>query len=298
MKKRVLLTGGTGFIGRHAVGPLLERGYDVHAVGRRRPEQASSEVAWHEVDLLDPEATAAAVADIGASHLLHFAWYAEHGRFWEAHENLDWVAASLRLVRSFHLAGGHRAVMAGTCAEYDWSGDCCDELTPLRPSTLYGVSKNALRQIVETYARSAGLSLAWGRIFFTYGPGEQPTRLVAAVARALLSGEPVACSSGSQIRDFLYVEDLADAFAALVDSDVAGALDIGSGEAVTLREVLEQLEATADRGELVRYGAAPPRDEPVRIVADVRRLRADLGWHPAHRLDEGLARTLAWWAAS
>jgi nucleoside-diphosphate-sugar epimerase len=291
--KRVLLTGASGFVGRNAIEPLRRRGYEVHALGRAAAAGAAAE--WHEVDLLDPEATDAVLRELRASHLLHFAWYAEHGRFWEAPENLDWVAAGLRLVRSFREAGGRRAVLAGTCAEYDWSGDCCGRSTALAPATLYGVSKNALRTIVEEYARVSGLSAAWGRIFFTFGPGEHPARVVAAVAGAVVRGEPVPCSEGTQIRDFLYVEDVADAFATLLDSDATGAFDIGSGDAVSLRDLLERLQRLAGRDGLLRFGAAPPREEAARIVADGARLRDELGWAPAHTLDEGLERTLAWW---
>jgi len=294
--KRAVLTGATGFVGRHAVQPLLERGFEVHALARTPPvEPGIGRVSWHEADLLDPAATAAVVGKLGATHLLHFAWYAEHGRFWEAPENLDWVAASLGLLRSFHASGGRRVVVAGTCAEYAWDGDCCDERTPLTPASLYGVSKNALRALVEEYARAAGLSAAWGRIFFTFGPGEQPTRVIAAVARALVRGETVPCSPGTQVRDFLYVEDVATAFAVLLDSDATGSFDIGSGEAVALRTLLEGLERLAGRQGLVRFGEAPHRSEPPRIVADSRRLRDELGWTPGNTLDEGLERTLAWW---
>ena len=296
MVKRVLLTGATGFVGRHAVQPLRERGFEVHALARTGPvEPAVDSVIWHETDLLDPVVTEAIVGELGATHLLHFAWYAKHESYWRAPENLDWVAASLRLLRSFHASGGRRVVVAGTCAEYDWSGDCCSELTPLIPASLYGVSKNALRLIVEEYSRTIGLSAAWGRIFFTYGPGEQPARVVAAVARALVRGETVQCSSGTQSRDFLYVEDVAAAFVALLDGTATGPFDIGSGEGIFLRTLLERLEQLAGREQLVRFGEAPDRDEPARIVADSGRLRDEFGWRPRFTLDQGLERTLEWW---
>jgi nucleoside-diphosphate-sugar epimerase len=297
--KRVLLTGATGFIGRHAISPLLGRGFDVHVLGRSRPDPATQNGAsWHQVDLLDVEEMKAAVEEIGASHLLHFAWYTEHGKYWEAPENLDWVALSLHLIRTFHLAGGRRAVVAGTCAEYDWSGDCCDATTPLTPASLYGASKNALREVLDAYARSSELSAAWARVFFTYGPAEQPNRVIAAVSRALVTGEPVRCSPGLQVRDFLYVEDVADAFAALLDSTATGALDIGSGEGVRLRDILLRLEQIAGRRDLVRFDEALQRQEPARIVADTRRLQSELQWRPGYELDEGLERTLSWWRAS
>jgi nucleoside-diphosphate-sugar epimerase len=294
-RKRVLLTGASGFIGRHTLAPLAERGYEVHAVARR-PSQVG-EAIWHVADLLDHGAVEQLLEEIRPTHLLHLAWYAEHGKFWDAHENVDWVAASLRLLRAFNAYGGRRAVVAGSCAEYDWSGDCCDRQTPLDPATLYGISKNALRQVFETYSRSAGLSHAWGRIFFTYGPGEPPTRVVATVARALLSGKSVACTAGTQVRDFLYVADVADAFAALTDSAATGSFDVGSGHPLALRDLLLRLQDRAEAADLIEFGALPPRDEPARIVADSGRLREHLGWRPGRSLDQGLDETLAWWRA-
>jgi nucleoside-diphosphate-sugar epimerase len=237
------------------------------------------------------------MAKLRPTHLLHLAWYAEHGKFWDAGENLDWLAASLRLIRSFRESGGRRAVVAGTCAEYDWARDCCSERTPLRPATLYGTSKNALRQVLESYAAACGLSTAWGRIFFTYGPGEQPTRVVAAVARALVSGEPVDCSPGTQVRDFLYVADVAAAFAALADGDATGTFDVGSGQPIMLRDLLLRLEELAGRVGLVQLGRRPQPNEPARIVADTRRLRDAVGWQPGYTLDAALEETLDWWRA-
>ena len=281
--KRVLVTGAGGFIGRHAPPLLAARGFEVHALAREN------------VNLLDGEATDRIVTEIGASHLLHLAWHTEHGTFWDATENHDWTAATLRLTRSFRAAGGERLVAAGTCAEYEWKDACCGAGTPLRPATLYGAAKDATRRALEAYAVASGLSFAWGRVFFPYGPGEQASRVVAATARAALAGETIACSSGEQIRDFLYVEDVAAAFAELVDSDATGAFDIGSGEGIPLRTVLLTLEELAGRENVVRFGEAPERDEPASIVADASRLRDETSWRPSYELREGLERTLTWW---
>lgn len=295
MVKRLLLTGAGGFIGRHVPALLTARDFDVHAVSRQAHGNEPERVAWHRVDLLDPAAIDALVHEIRPSHLLHLAWYAEHGKFWTAGDNLDWVAATLRLARSFHAAGGKRLVAAGTCAEYEWKDECCDERTALRPSTVYGVAKNATRDILEAYSAASGLSFAWGRVFFPYGPGEQPSRVVAAAARAAIADEPIACSSGDQIRDFVFVEDVASAFAALVESRATGCFDIGSGEGIPLRTVLLTLEQLAGREGIMRLGELPQRDEPASIVADARRLREEVGWRPSRGLQEGLERTLEWW---
>jgi nucleoside-diphosphate-sugar epimerase len=295
MVRRLLLTGASGFIGRHALAPLTARGFEVHAISRQPRGNMDEDIFWHQADLLDTAETDAIIGQIRPSHLLHFAWYTEHGKYWEGGENLDWVVSTLRLARSFHAAGGERLVAAGTCAEYEWKDECCDERTPLRPSTLYGAAKDATRRVLEAYAAASGLSFAWGRVFFPYGPGEQSPRVIAATARAAIADEPIACSSGDQIRDFMYVEDVAAAFAAIVDAASTGCFDVGSGEGLPLRDVLLILEQLTGRKGIVRFGEAPQRNEPASVVADVRRLRDEIGWRPAYELREGLERTLEWW---
>ena len=284
---RVLVTGATGFVGVPLCAALRERGHEVVEVARSRG-----------VDLLELGAAERVIAEHAPTHLVHLAWYAEPGRYWTAVENLSWVEASLALLRAFAAHGGRRAVLAGTCAEYDWSyGFCSEAVSPLAPSTLYGVSKDALRRVAEAFASQAGLSLAWGRIFFLYGPREDPRRLVASVARALLAGEEAPTSEGSQVRDFLHVDDVAGAFAALLDAEaVTGAVNIGSGVPVSVRAVVEEVAAAAGRPELVRFGALAPRaGEPPLVLADARRLRDEVGWTPTLTLAEGIARTVDWW---
>jgi nucleoside-diphosphate-sugar epimerase len=298
--KKVLLTGAGGFVGRWCVPALLARGYEVHAVSRR-PAPAGEEmrdVRRHAVDLLDVDATAALVSEVGPTHLLHLAWYTEHGKFWAAPENLRWVGASLALFEAFAAAGGRRIVAAGTCVEYapEGEGPCSEASTPLAPATLYGACKHATRVVLEAFARQQGLSHAWGRLFFPYGPGEPPGKLIPAVARAALAGEPALCTHGRQLRDFVYVEDAAAAFAALLDSGVEGAVNVGAGRPVPLAEVIEKTAARAGRPDLVRLGARPaPAGEPTALWADTRRLREEVGWSPRFGLDEGLDATVEWW---
>jgi nucleoside-diphosphate-sugar epimerase len=284
---RVLVTGATGFIGHHLPALLRARGHEVHAVG-------------HEADLLAPGAPQRLVETAGASHLIHLAWHVPPGEFWTSAENVRWVEASLALVRAFAAAGGERAVLAGTCAEYDWSDGVCSEArTPLRPRSLYARAKHAVHLVGEGLAEQAGLSFAWGRIFFVYGPREPDGRLVSSVASALVRGAEAPTSEGLQRRDFLHAGDLAAAFAALLDSPVTGAVNLASGEAVAVGDVVDEVARAAGRPELVRRGALPSRPgDPPLIVADVGRLRDEVGWRPSRSLAEGVAETVAWWRST
>jgi nucleoside-diphosphate-sugar epimerase len=294
---RVLVTGATGCIGRHIVPVLLSRGWEVHAVSSRPQPAAADGVTWHVADLLDATRARQLAVDVRASHLLHLAWYIAPGKWAAAPENYAWVEASLALVRAFRDAGGQRVVVSGSCLEYDWRyGYCTEGLTPHTPHTFYGVCKHALQTVISGYSAVTGLSSAWGRVFFLYGPHEHPDRLVAAITRALVSGELARSSHGNQIRDYLFVHDVADAFVALLESDVTGPINLASGRAITLRTIIERLGTLTERSDLLRIGAIPaaPTDTPL-VVADTTRATRELRWQPRVDLDEGLSRTIAWW---
>lgn len=295
---RTLVTGASGFIGQPLTERLASGSGEVHAVSRAAVPPEGLGVHWHRVDLADRHAVRELLEEVRPERLIHLAWYVEHGRFWSAPENEDWVQNSLGLLRAFVASGGHRAVMLGSCAEYDWSAADAPlrELdSPVAPSTLYGQSKDALRRAGEAYAQEAGIEFAWARPFFFYGPRENPARLMPAVIKPLLAGEPVPTTEGSQRRDFMHVDDVAGAIAALLESSVRGAVNIASGEAVAVRDVVAQIAALIGRPELIRAGSLPSRDEPQLLCADVSRLREEVGYSPRWTLAEGLEATVRWW---
>lgn len=293
--KKVLVTGATGFIGRHSLPQLLESGYDVHAVGGQRvPETPDRNIVWHRVNLLEPGEVAALLDRVQPSHLLHFAWYAVPGKYWTAPENFAWLKASAGLMQAFSERGGQRAVMAGSCAEYDWKFDYCSELfTPCRPATFYGICKHATQTVLDGWSRQTGMSSAWGRIFYLYGPGEYPSRLVPSVINSLLRDEAARCTHGKQVRDFMHVEDVAGAFVALLDSGAQGAVNIASGTAVPLRQVIHSIADQLNKRHLIQLGAVPaPPGDPDALVADVSRLRDEVGFRPRYGLEQGIAQTI------
>ena len=284
---RVLVTGAGGFVGVPTVAALVHRGEEVHALSTRQAPPPLPGVQWHRADLGDAEAVERLLSDLRPERLVHLAWYVEHGLFWEAPENEMWVERSMGLLRAFTAAGGRRAVLLGTCAEYDWAcaGEPLHETrSPLAPSTLYGTAKDALRRAAGAYAQDEGVELAWGRLFFLYGPREAPGRLVSSVIRALLAGDHVPTTSGVQRRDFMHVEDVGRALAALLASSAEGPVNIASGRDVAVSEILDLIAAAVGRPELVQQGALPDREgEPPLLVADVARLREEVGFRARPR---------------
>lgn len=295
--KRVLVTGATGFVGRHVVPLLQDREYEVHAVTSRPAMSNASEIQWHRADLLANEAGAELVKRVRPTHLLHLAWYAEPQLYWTSTHNISWLQASLNLFTAFCTSGGERAVCAGSCAEYDWNyGYCREGITPLAPSSLYGTCKNALWSIITSLSEQAGLSVAWGRLFFLYGAHEHRERLVPQVIRSLLEGEVARCSAGSQVRDFLFIQDAASALVSILDSDITGAINVASGHPVTVRRIIEEISGQLNRPELIALGAIPTKEgDPPLLVGDARRLTAELQWTPQFSIERGIRDTIIWW---
>lgn len=281
---RVLVTGSGGFIGRHAVAHLTRRGYEVHGV-HRHSSPAPGTIS-HRVDLLDAVQIREVTERVRATHLVHFAWYAEHGKFWDSPRNIEWMKASETLFKEFVAHGGRRAVFAGTCAEYDWSySHLQEDKTPSNPGTLYGQCKNELRQKVE----KTGISIAWGRIFFIYGPGEDPRRFIPSILNPLLNKQPAIVKHGSHVRDFMHCEDVAAAFAAIMDSQLNGIVNVASGEPKSLGEIAKIIAELTDGQSLLEiqdFPASP--DNPPVLTADVAKLRS-IGFNPIYCLRDGLA---------
>ncbi len=296
------MTGASGFVGRPTVASLRARGFEVHGVARHVSEAVRLD-EWHVVDLLDPHRVDELVRRVAPTHLLHLAWSTEHGRFWDDPANDDWAAATLHLARAFHGAGGTRLVFVGSCRQYDWSdatlapdGVARESSTPQRPQTRYGEAKARTAASLDAFGQRASVSVASALVFFPYGPYEKPERLVPSVARSLLSHLPAETTVGTQVGDFIHVEDCGCALAALIDSEVTGPVNIGSGEPVAIADVVSAIGRIVGREDLLRIGVLPQREgEPRRLVADVSRLRDEVGFTPTFDLESGLRGAVEWW---
>jgi nucleoside-diphosphate-sugar epimerase len=282
---RVLLTGASGFVGRQVLARLGHRGIETVVVGRNRPAGFTDE--FIEADLLQLEAGAAAVARANASHLVHLAWYAEHGKYWTSPLNLRWAEATVRLVEAFCAADGKQVVAAGTCAEYDWSaGYCREDATPLAPATLYGIAKDATRRLVASVCEDSGVPCAWGQIFLPYGPGEDGRRLIPSLFDVFRRRRAPFGVNASAYRDFLHVEDVAEGFVQLLRAEAAGCYNIASGEPTRIADVVRLIAAACDADPTPVLELASERPgEPGLLVGESRKLRA-LGWVPEHCLGD------------
>ncbi len=293
---RLLVTGASGFIGSQVLEQLAGGPVTVHAVARTPARDLPA--TWHAADLLDAAARAAVVATVEPTHLLHLAWVTEHGVFWESPRNHDWAEATIYLLEEFAAAGGRRAVVAGSCAEYDWSdpglvtGTCHETATPLGAASLYGRVRAETFRRATQLAASSGLSLAWARLFFLFGPRENPRRLVPSLIRAALTAETLELTHPDRIVDLISTFDAATALIRILESEVAGPVNVASGQGVRLAALAAQINQIAGRPSMPESSAAPP---DVRLVADVTRLSTEVGFEPKYDLEAALEEAISWW---
>jgi len=280
---RVLLTGASGFLGRYVLNQLTKRGIDTIVVGRSRPAEHGGD--FIRADLLQNNDCSAVVQRARATHLLHLAWYAEHGAYWTSPLNLRWLEASVRLVETFCSAGGQKVVAAGTCAEYDWScGYCHEDTTPLTPASMYGTAKDATRRLAAAVCSAHQVAFAWGRIFLPYGQGEDSRRLIPSLIEVFQRRRPPFGVNATAYRDFLHAEDVARGFIQLLLSDAEGAYNISSGQPTQIAEVVRLIASAVNGDSRIILDLSSERPgEPEMLIGDSRKLKA-LEWQETHTI--------------
>ena len=297
----IFLTGATGFIGSHLARRLVGEGHTVHALVRPgsdlwRIRDILPALRLVQGDLLAPEGVTEQLAAVQPELCLHLAWYAVPGRYLTALENLAMLSASLRLAGDLAQVGCRRLVVTGTCFEYNTDVGRLAEDSATRPRHLYSACKLALLHVLQQLSLDTGLEVAWPRVFYLYGPGEDERRLVPSVVLSLLRGQPARLTSGEQVRDFLHVADVAAAIWAVAQSGLRGPVNIGSGHPVAVRALAETIGALLQRPDLLNFGALPQAEaDPPVVYADNRRLVEGADWAPRFDLEEGLRDTIHWW---
>lgn len=290
--RRALVTGASGFIGTHLLDSLRSAGAEIHAVSRQAAT-SDEHVAWHQLDLVDPDAVARLVGAVRPDVAFHLAGDSRAAREVELvtptfQAN---VASTVNLLEALAEHGAERVVLAGSLEEPD-PGE--------PPSSPYAASKLAARSYAELFGAVVALPVVVLRVFMVYGPRQRDLRkLVPYVILSLLRGEAPELTSGSREIDWVYVEDVADAFlaAAVADDPTRASVDVGSGTTRSIRSLVERLAELVDPAIVPAFGAIDDRPREQIRAADVDAAAEALAWRPRVDLDEGLRRTIAWYQA-
>ncbi|KAE9645754.1 NAD(P)-dependent oxidoreductase [Pseudomonas sp. PB106] len=275
---KVLVTGATGFVGRHLVAALLARGCEVRAVARNA--QTAQGMPWiNDVDFVSADVhapdldVAALVKDIDT--LAHLAWpgLPNYRALFHFEHNL---MADYRFIKSAVEAGVQQVLVTGTCFEYGMQSGPLSESTEPQPSNPYGLAKHTLHLFLQNLQQEQPFTLQWARLFYLHGEGQNPNSLLAALDRAIDAGESTFnMSAGEQLRDFLAIETAAENLAAIVQKrDFNGVINCASGQPISVRALVEQ--RLRERGASIdlNLGHYPyPTHEPLAFWAVVDRLQ-------------------------
>jgi nucleoside-diphosphate-sugar epimerase len=299
-----LVTGASGFIGAGLVRRLLELGFDVHVLLRPaarlwRLQGILDRLHVHAVDVTDAAAVAAAVRAVSPRAVFHLATYGAYESQADATRILhDNVLGGYGVLQASIDAGAAVFVNAGSSSEYGFKTQPMKETDALAPNSFYAVSKATMTHLCNLMGRQqSATAITTLRVFSAYGPWEEPTRLFPTLLRRTRAGLPLEMVGPEIARDYVYVDDVIDAFLSLpaLASLHGEVLNVGSGIETTLAEVVERVQEVLGRRTEVRWGAMPARKwDTTRWQASPEKAHETLGWKPRHSLRDGIARMAAW----
>lgn len=268
----VLLTGASGFVGRQVLKALLNEGRLVRVVTRpesvtklERPNEIEQIIISSNLFCETPDWWSKTCS--GVDTIVHAAWYAEPGKYLVSPKNLDCLSGTITLAQGAISANVRRFIGIGSCFEYDLSMCDLSTETPLNPTSPYAAAKAAAYFSLSQAFIAVGMEFGWCRLFYLYGEGEDARRFVPYLRAQLEKGEPAHLTGGKQIRDFMDVQDAGFAIAHAAISSCQGAINICSGQPISIRRLAEQIANEYGRSDLLKFGTrADNQVDPPRVV--------------------------------
>lgn len=299
---RILIVGGTGFIGRHVAKRCLEDTRFVACLGLSKRDGSASAVQNIEsinVDLTDRQKVQAVISKRQFDYVLNLGGYIDHTPYFKGgRRSIDsHFNGLLNLIDSLDRKSLKGFVQIGSSDEYGnkpapmHEGMREDSISP------YSLAKTAASHFIEMLARTEGFPGVVLRFFLVYGPGQDRKRFLPQIINGCLRDEEFKTSEGKQLRDFCYIDDVVDALmrAAATQEALGRIINIASGRPVSIKDVILQVMAITGGGKPV-WGAHPYRKgENMSLYADVRLAKSLLGWEPSTSLDEGLRKTIEYY---
>ena len=302
--KRVLLTGGTGFVGANLARRLLRDGHELHLLVRPgyqpwRIEEIRAEVQLHERHLHEVEAVSRLVSQIRPEWVFHLA---AHGAYsWQT----DWeqmvqtnIQGTMSLLSACLKTGFEAFVNTGSSSEYGFKDHAPAESEPIEPNSPYAVTKAAATMFCRQAAQSQRAHVPTLRLYSVFGPYEDPGRLLPVLIMRGLSGEWPPLADPEVARDFVYVDDVVEAclLAATRRTPEWGPIyNVGTGVQTTLREAVAAARQVMGITAEPVWNDMPNRRWDAKVwVSDNRKLREQLGWQPRRTFAEGLRLMRDW----
>lgn len=302
--KRILVTGGTGFIGANLIRRLLSEGHQVFLLSLTSADRTRVIAVENQVQIIPGDVTDAClvrnmVQQVAPEIVYHLASTPFNPPTISGRTHMQVIAmGTLNLLDALVDHPGVRVIHTGSVAEYGGGSQLCED-SPLLPGTVLGAAKAGASLLMQTYARLHKMQTVVLRLFTPYGPWEGSGRLIPYTILSALNGQDVRISSGKQQRDYVYIDDLVEALLLVAAVPVAtgAAFNICSGRGIAIRELVEFILKLMGNPVRLLVGAMPTRpDEIWECSGDNRAARGVLGWEPHTDLKAGLSKTIAWFA--
>jgi nucleoside-diphosphate-sugar epimerase len=272
MKKKILITGASGFVGSQVIKNLLANNKEVYAIVRKEKKNLLKK-KYSNLNLIITNDLFAESSEWwikickGVHTIIHLAWYLEPGKYLNSPKNINCLKGSLNMAQGVIKAGVKRFIGIGTCFEYDLSLGKLSINTMLKPSTIYSATKISLYTTLSKLFADNSIEFAWCRLFYLYGEGEDSRRFVPYLHTQLSAGRLVKLSSGKQIRDFMNVSEVGRIIYNIALGNKQGPINICSGKPITIREMAQKIADKYNKRNLLKFGARPDNlIDPPRIV--------------------------------
>ncbi|MEL0082824.1 MAG: NAD(P)-dependent oxidoreductase [Gammaproteobacteria bacterium] len=273
MTGTILLTGSTGFVGRQILAELSRQKIPVRRIIRANYLKKSNEPPRQPGEVVEtPDMFSESVgwwesACSGIDTIIHSAWYAEPGEYLYSGKNIDCLKGTLSLAQGAIGSGVRRIVGIGTCLEYDLEPGFLSTTTRLNPLTPYAAAKAATYTALSSILGHAGIGFSWCRLFYLYGEGEDPRRLVPYIRNSLKAGKVANLGTGNQIRDYLNVREAGRMIVEEALGDNIGPKNICSGVPITIRQIAEEIANETGNHHLLKFSAVSNNAfDPPKIV--------------------------------
>jgi nucleoside-diphosphate-sugar epimerase len=297
---RLLVVGGTGFIGRHLVCRALELGWSVTSLSLLlRPErQDSPDAHYVSADISSSIAIKEALGDASFQYVVNCGGYIDHTLFFKGGRQIlnTHFMGVLNLVEALDRNVLRSFVNLGSSDEYGNGPAPQIETQREMPNSPYAMGKVAATHFLQALHRTEQFPATTLRPFLTYGPGQDDSRFLPQIIKGCLEGSSFPTSEGRQLRDFCFIQDTVDAvFAAFKSEQCRGeVLNIGSGRAVSIRQMIETVRNLIGKG-TPRFGEIAYRPgENMGLFADIGKVKSIIGWEPKVSLEQGLEETIRW----
>jgi len=303
--KKVLITGGAGFIGSNFVYKFLEMGYGITVFERKeanfwRIEKVLSQISLYSPDLSDANETEKIIYEIKPDIVIHLAAY---GAYQKIQQDIKTtintnLVSSINLINACNKIGIEAFINTGSNSEYGIKEEPMKETDVLEPDNLYGITKSAVSQYCQMMARKYDFPAVTIRPFAVFGYFEEKERLVPTIIKACLENSELNLSRPDSVRDFIFIEDLMSGYLSAIENigkSKGEIFNLGSGEQRKIKDVVNIVKKITGAKINPAYGEIKTaQTEPANWVSDISKAEKILDWHPEHSLEQGLEKDIEW----